>query len=117
MTWSKRFGDVAVVLAAAILIADQERDRRSGSASFEYTGENFDDVRFAPLRDMTRGTGLAAIEVFLNVGLGQSQSRRAPVHDTADRGSVAFPERGDAEQLPEGIAGHDGIEKLFWSLT
>ena len=103
---SKRVGDVCVVFAARVLIANQKRDRRAGRAAFEYAGEDFNGVRFAALRYVARSTGAASIEVALDVGFAQLQSRRTAVNDAADRRSVRFTERRDREQFPEGIAGH-----------
>src|SRR5206468_4226368 len=49
---TKGIGDVRVVLAARILIADQERDRRTGGSAFEHAGQNFDSVGLAALAYM-----------------------------------------------------------------
>jgi len=53
---------------------------------------------------MARRSGLAAIEFALDVSLGQRESRRTAVDDAADRRSVRFTERCDAEELAEGVA-------------
>jgi len=49
-------------------------------------------IGFAPLRDMARGTGLAAVKLNLDVGLGQRQARRTPVDHAADRRAMGFAE-------------------------
>src|SRR5690348_3341662 len=52
VTGTKGIGNVRVVLAARILIADQERDRRSRRQAFEHAGQNFDGVGLAALAYM-----------------------------------------------------------------
>ena len=101
---TERVGDVRVVLAARVLVADQQRDRRAGRAAFEHAGEDLHRVRLAPLRDVPRRAGPAAIELALDVGFGERQSRRTAVDDAADRRPVRFAERGDAEQRAERVA-------------
>jgi hypothetical protein len=36
MSWPEGLLDVAVVLAAGVLVADEERDRRAGGPAFEH---------------------------------------------------------------------------------
>ena len=52
---------------AVVFIANEQRDRCAGGLSFEYTGENFDGIRLLPLGHMARGTGLATIQILLNI--------------------------------------------------
>ena len=61
-------GDVAVILTALVGIADQQRDGGTGGFAFEYAGEDFHFVGFAALGNVAAGTGLAAVEVVLDVG-------------------------------------------------
>ena len=88
MTGAKGFGNTAVVFAALVFIADEQRDRRAGGLAFEHTGENFHRVRFAPLRDMARGAWFAQIQLRLYICLAQYHSRRTAIDDTANRRAV-----------------------------
>ena len=103
---AKRFGDRRVVLAARILVPDQERDRRSRGPSFEHARQYFDRVGFAALRHMPRRARFAPVEVMLDVGDREREPRRAAVDDATDRRSMRFAEGGDAEQGAERVAGH-----------
>ena len=103
---AKRVCDIAVVLAARIDVANQQRDRRAGGRALEYAGEDFDRIGFLTLSDVARSAGTPAIEIVLNVRFAERQTRRATVDHATDRGPVAFAERGDAEQLAESVAGH-----------
>ena len=94
-------GDVAVVLAALVFVADQQRDRRAGGLAFVHAGEDFHRIGFAALGDVARGAGLAAVEIMLDVGLGERHAGRAAVDHAADGGAVRFAENGDTEQFAE----------------
>ena len=45
-------GDIAVILAALVGIANQQGNWRAGGSALEDPGENLHFVRFAPLGDM-----------------------------------------------------------------
>src|SRR6476646_407168 len=107
----ERIGDIRVVLAARVLVADQQRDRRAGGGPLEHAGEDLDGIGFATLRDMPRRTRLAPIELALDVGLRQRKAGGAAVDDAADRGPVRFAERSDAEEFAERVSGHRGALK------
>ncbi len=92
MAGTEGLGDGAVVLAALVLVADQQRDRRAGGLALEHAGEDLHGIGFAPLRDMARSAGLAPVEVMLQVGGAQFHARRAAVHHAAERGAVRFAE-------------------------
>jgi hypothetical protein len=59
-----------------------------------------------PLGDVPRAAGSPPIEIVLDVGLAERQSRRTTVHDAAHRGAVTFAERRDSEELSERIPSH-----------
>ena len=101
---TERVGDARVILAALILVADQERDRRAGRPALEHAGQDLDGVGLAALRHVARRAGLAAVEVALDVGFVDCQARRAAVDDAADRRAVRFAERRDAKERAEGVA-------------
>ena len=97
VTGAKCLGDVAVILAALILVAYQQRNRRAGGFAFIHAGENFHRVGFAALRDVARSAGFATVEVMLDVGFAQHQPGRAAIDHAADRRAVRLTERSDAE--------------------
>ena len=97
MAWAEGLGDVAVVLAALILVTDQESDRGAGRLAFKNAGENFDRIRLAALRDVARGSRLATIELGLDVGLADFESRRTAINHAADRRTVRFAEGSNRE--------------------
>ena len=105
------FGDIAVVLAALVLIADQQRNRRTGGFAFIHTGQDFDRIRLLSLRDMARGARLAPVEFRLNIRLRQHHAGRAAIDDTADGRTVGFAKSRHRKNRTESIAGHDGNRK------
>jgi hypothetical protein len=99
-------GKFRVVLAARILVADQQRDRRAGGHALVHAGQDLDTVGFAPLRHMARRAGPAPVEIVLQVLGRQRQPGRAAVDHAADRRSVRLAEVGDLQEVPEGGTGH-----------
>lgn len=61
-------GDVAVVFAALVGIADKQGNRCAGGSAFKHAGKDFHFVGFAPLGNVAAGAGFAAVEVGLDVG-------------------------------------------------
>src|SRR5690606_28150861 len=59
MARTERLRDVAVVLAARVLVADQQRDRGAGGLPLVHAGENLDLVGLPSLRHVARGAGAA----------------------------------------------------------
>ena len=106
MAGPELFGDIAVVLAALILVADQEGDRRPRGVALEHAGENFHLIRFTPLGHMTGGAGLAPVQFRLDIGRADCQSGRAAVHHATNGRAMGFAEGSDAKQGAEGIARH-----------
>ena len=104
--------DVGIVLRALVGVLDQERNRRArrhlraGLRMRHHAGQDLHRVRLLPLRGEARLAGPAAIEVALDVGLGQRDQRRAAIDHAADRNPVALAEGRDAEQMAEGVVGH-----------
>ncbi len=107
MAGTESIKDIAVILAALVLVADQQRDRRAGGFAFEHAGQDFDRIRFLALGHMARGAWLAAIELWLDVGFGQFHARRAAVNHATDGRAMGFAEGGNGKQRAEGIAGHN----------
>ena len=105
--------DLAVVLRALVGVLDEQRYRRASGyldpfSIREHPGQNFDLIRFLPLRGVTRLAGPALVEIRLNVGLGQRDAGRTAIDDAADGGPMAFAPGGDAEKVAEAVMGHDG---------
>lgn len=90
MPGAERLGDIAVVFAALVFVAYQQRDRRAGSLAFEDAGEDFDGVRFAALRDVTRSAGFTPVQIVLDIALAQRESGWATIDHTAYRRAVRF---------------------------
>ena len=84
MTGTEGIGDIAVVLAALVLVANQQGNRRSRGFSFKNTGQNLDGIRLAALRHMARRPRFAAVEFGLNISLAQRQTRWAAINHAAD---------------------------------
>jgi hypothetical protein len=100
--------DLAVVLAALVGVADEERDRRAGGdlpslGVGEDAGQDLDGVGLAALGGEARLARLAAVELDLDLLGRQRNARRAAVHDAADGRPVALAPGGHAEQVAEGV--------------
>ena len=104
--------DLGIVLGALVGVLDQQRDRRSrrhlhaGLGMRHHAGQDFDRVRLLALGGEARLSGTAAIEIALDVLIGQRDQRRAAIDHAADRDPVAFAEGRDPEQVAEGVVGH-----------
>ena len=99
MAGTEGLGDIGVILATLVLVADEQRDRRAGGQAFIDAGENLDRIGLTPLRDMARGARFASVELGLDVGLADRQPRRASIDHTADRRTMRFAKRRNAKQL------------------
>jgi hypothetical protein len=91
-------GDVAVILAALIGIANQQRNRRTGGLALVDAGKDLDLVRLVTLRGMPTAAGGAAIEIgakLLGIEPVRAGSRRSRNRWPA----MAFAEGGDGEEL------------------
>ena len=104
--------DLRIVLGALVDILDDERDRRAGGHLLadalvdEDAGEDLHLVGLAALRGEARLAGTAAVELALDVGFGQRQSRRAAIDHAAERGTMALAEGGHPEQMAEAVVRH-----------
>ncbi len=102
-------GDIAVVLAALIGVADQQGNRRAGGAVLVHTGQDLDLVGLLALRHVARGARLAAVEFELDVSHVQRHAGGAAVDHAADGGTMGLAEGGDGKEGTQGITGHDSI--------
>ena len=112
MARAKLVLDLGIVLGALIGVLDQQRDRRSrrhlhaGLGMRHHAGQDFDRVRLLALGGEARLSRTAAIQIVLDVLIGQRDQRRAAIDHAADRDPVAFAEGRDPEQVAEGVVGH-----------
>ena len=97
-------GDVGVIPAARVGVADQQRDRGAGGAAFVHAREDLHFIGLASGRGVAALAGGAALQVVDELLRRDLQPRRAPVDDAADGRAVRFAEGGDRQQLAEGIA-------------
>src|SRR6266699_1148088 len=111
MTGPEGVGERAVVLASLVLVPDEETDGRASGPALEHAREDLDAVGLLALRDVTRGAWFPAVELLLNVVLGQLEPRGTTVHDAAVGGAVALAEGSHAIQQAEGVAGHGNSRK------
>ena len=112
MARAKLVLDLGIVLGALIGVLDQQRNRRSrrhlhaGLGMGHHAGQDLHRVRLLALGGEARLARTAAIEVVLDVLVGQRDQRRAAIDHAADRDPVAFAEGRDPEHVAEGVEGH-----------
>lgn len=58
---------ISIIATALIFVSDQQRDWRTCGPSLEYPREDFDRIRLLPLSHVARSTGLAPVEIFLDI--------------------------------------------------
>ncbi len=63
MTGAIQLGDVTVILAPLIGVADQNREAGAGRAAFEDAGQNLRQIGFIPLRDNMALPRPTAVEI------------------------------------------------------
>ena len=78
MAGAKLLRDLAIVLAALVGVLDQQRDRRAGGPAFVDAAQDLHRVGLVALRDVAAGAGAAAVEVALDVGLGEAMPGGQP---------------------------------------
>src|SRR6218665_929921 len=100
---AKTLGAAAVVFAALVGIADQQRDRRARGLALVDAGEYFHRIRLVALRDMAAAAWPPPVQVGLYVGLGQGHAGRAAVDHAANGRAVGFAKIGDCKQGAEGV--------------
>ena len=97
MAGAKALGDVAVVLAALVGVADQQGNRRAGGLALVHAREDLDRVGLVALRDVAAGARAAPVQVSLDIGLGEGHAGRAAVNHAANGRAVGFTKVGDCE--------------------
>jgi len=101
----------AISRRRAVYRADESRrsyykNWRARRHAFERPREDFDGVRFVPLRGVTRFAGGAAFQIAAKIFRRDRDARRTAVNHAADRRPVAFAEGRYAKKLSERVAGH-----------
>ncbi len=109
MARAESLGNLRIILAALVLIANQQANRCTGGFAFKHTGKNLDCIRLFTLRDVARGAGLATVQLQLDFLCRDFHARRATIHHTTNCRAVALAEGGNAKQQTEGITGHPEI--------
>ncbi len=99
-------GDLGVVLRALILIEDGQANGGARGPALEDAGEDPHLVGLAPLGGMAGFSGLTAVQIDLQVRLGERQAGGTTVHDAADGGPVALAEGGHHEEFTDAVSGH-----------
>ncbi len=93
--------DFVIILAALVLVAEEDADGRAVGLALEHARPDFGLILFLALRDDLRLPRPAAAQVGQQVIDAQRQAGRAAVDDDDVTRTVADPSRGDAKQLAE----------------
>src|SRR5690606_4914936 len=101
MRWPEGIRNMTVILAALILVLDDDCDRCSGADPFKNATENFRGVFFFSLRGNARLTGFPPGEFRLDKAFIDRQARRASVDDNANSGAVRLAKGCDAKKFAE----------------
>lgn len=88
-----------------IRIAHQQRYRRPRRTAFKYAGQDLHPIRFFSRRHDVALPWSATVQLKLNLLRRNGQTRRTPIDNNTDRGSVTLPPCGDLKYFPEHI-GH-----------
>ena len=99
-------GDVAVVLAALVGVADQQRDRGASGQALVHPGQDFHLVGLTALGGVARAPGGAALQIKGELLRADRQPRGATIDHAANGRTVGFTKGGDGEQLAEGVGAH-----------
>src|SRR6185295_19993513 len=109
MARTKLVADFRIILGALVHILDHQHDRRArrhlaiGAVILKNTGQNFDRVRFLPLRGEAALPRPALVEKTLNISGSELYARRAAVHHAAQCWPMALTESCHAKQMAEGV--------------
>ncbi len=112
MTRTEFVADLRVVLGALVDILDKQRDRRAGrdlrrhAFILEDAGQDLHRVRFLALGDEFRLSRTAAIQVALDVSLGECNAGWTAIDHAADRRPMALAKGRDPKQMAETVVRH-----------
>ena len=99
-------GQIAVIAGALVLVGDVESDGRAGGQALEHAGKDADGIGFLAFGGRGALSGLAQVQLALQVFLAQGQACGAAVQHAAQTGPMGFAVRGEAQDAPKGIACH-----------
>src|SRR5262245_24785810 len=71
-----------------------------------HAGQDFYRIRLLPLGGKARLAGTAAVEIVLDVLIGERDQRRTAIDYAADRDPMALAKGRDAVHVAEGVEGH-----------
>ena len=95
---AKALRDVAVILAALVGVANEQGNGGACGLAFVHPRENFHGIGLVALRNVPAGAWAAAVQVDLDIGLGQRHARRAAINHAADGWTMGFTKIGDSEK-------------------
>ena len=104
---SEQILDLGVVLGALIGVLDEQPDGGARGLALEHPGEDLHLVRLAALSGVAGRTGLAPVQIPLQIVFAYLQPRRAAVDHGAQRQTVALAESGDPKELAETVPCHE----------
>ena len=106
--------DIGIVFALRVLVLDYETDAGAGGDACKNPREDFDYIRLLALGGVLGLAGPPAIEIALQIGFAQFESRRTTVHYSAQSNAVAFSKSGYREELSKGITSHEASKALSY---
>ena len=107
--------DGGIILAAGILVVDQQAYGRAGGLALEDAGQDFHRVAFPALGHMAALAGFAPVQVMLQVLRAQRHPRRTAIHNARVARAVALAATGQREQFSECVARHVARPRGFSS--
>src|SRR6516162_3715811 len=103
MAWSVFILDIRIIFRTGIDVIDEQTDRRAGGNLFaarlldKDAGKDLDRIWLLALRRVARLARAPAIEIRLNIRLGERNTRRTTINHAANRWPMAFAEGRDAK--------------------
>ena len=94
--------ELLVVLAAGVLVLEQDGERGSGGLSLEHAGDNLGLIGLQA-RGGPQRTGLAAGKILHEIGLAERNAGQHAVYGNPDAGAVGFTEDTDSEFITKSI--------------
>ena len=112
MPWPHNAPQRVVVLRPRVLIAHEHADRHPRGLAFKHARHDLGAIAFLALRSHGALPRTTPRELGLEVRFRERQTRGNAIDDDAERLPVRFTERREAEDLAEGVAGHQGLRTL-----
>jgi hypothetical protein len=77
-----------IIFGLRVFVSDQDRDRRAERFACKHAGKNFATIFFSPLRRDFTLTWATAVQLSLNLSVGDVDLRRATVDYDTDAATV-----------------------------